>query len=90
LPNHSLGTLHSHGAYHNGGVMKTQQLHTLTMIARHFQRYGLSADWFKAEAKAGRIPHYNTGRKLLFDPEAVERALLERARQGSGKAVDRD
>jgi hypothetical protein len=35
--------------------------------------------WLKAEAKAGKIPSLRAGRRLLFNPEAVERVLLERA-----------
>ena len=33
------------------------------------------------EAEAGRVPHLKAGKVFLFDPEAVERVLLERARQ---------
>jgi hypothetical protein len=36
--------------------------------------------WLRAEAEAGRIPHVQAGKVLLFDPETVERVLLERAR----------
>jgi hypothetical protein len=34
------------------------------------------------EALAGRVPALKAGKVLLFDPEAVERVLLERAREG--------
>ena len=37
--------------------------------------------WLRAEAEAGRIPHLRAGARLLFDAEAVERLLLERARE---------
>jgi hypothetical protein len=49
------------------------------------------AAWLRAEAEAGRIPHLKAGRVFLFDPETVERVLLERARQlpPQGKEVDR-
>jgi len=50
------------------------------MLAERFKRFGLSLAWLKAEAEAGRIPCFKAGRKLLFDPEAVEQCLLERAR----------
>lgn len=42
-------------------------------------RLKLPAAWLKAEAQAGRIPSLRVGRRLLFNLEAVERALLERA-----------
>ena len=48
-------------------------------------RLKLPASWLKSEAEAGRIPSLRAGRRLLFNPEAVERALLKRAaeeRQG--------
>jgi hypothetical protein len=35
--------------------------------------------WLRDEAEAGRIPHLKAGKALLFDPEAVERVLVERA-----------
>lgn len=62
----------------------SEQLHTLGMLAQRFKRYGLTVTWLKAEAEAGRIPCFRAGRRLLFDADAVERALLERAQQGNG------
>jgi hypothetical protein len=62
--------------------MKENQLHTLRMLARRFKRYGLTQAWLKAEATAGRIPCFTVGRRMLFDPDAVESALIERARHG--------
>ena len=59
----------------------SQELHTLRMLGRRFKRFGLSVAWLQAEAEAGRIPCFKAGRRLLFDPEAVECALLQRAGQ---------
>ena len=56
------------------------KLFTLRDLANRFKRFGLSIAWLKAEAEAGRIPCFKAGRKLLFDPEAVEQSLLQRAR----------
>jgi len=56
------------------------KLSTLRDLANRFKRFGLSIAWLKAEAEAGRIPCFRAGRKLLFDPEAVEQSLLQRAR----------
>ncbi len=47
---------------------------------------GLPLAWLKAEAKAGRIPSLQVGRRLLFNPEAVERVLLDRAAKGARDA----
>lgn len=59
------------------------KLSTLRDLANRFKRFGLSINWLKAEAEAGRIPSFRAGRKLLFDPEAVEQSLLRRARDGN-------
>ena len=40
----------------------------------------MHADWLRAEADAGRLPHIKAGDRYLFDPETVERLLLDRAR----------
>jgi hypothetical protein len=52
------------------------------MLAERFKPFGLTQSWLKAEAEAGRIPYFRAGRRMLFDPEAVEQVLLKRARQG--------
>ena len=38
--------------------------------------------WLKAEADAGRIPHFRVGHRYRFDLHAVESALAERAQKG--------
>lgn len=43
-------------------------------------RLGVPAAWLRSEAQAGRVPHLRVGRRLLFNPEAVEAVLLKRAR----------
>ena len=52
------------------------KLSNLRGLAR---RLRLPAAWLEAEAKAGRIPCLRAGRRTLYNPEAVERVLLERA-----------
>ncbi len=42
--------------------------------------------WLKTEAEAGRIPALKADNAFLFDPDAVEVALVERA-QKSGKEI---
>ena len=48
------------------------------MMAR---RLGVKSNWLRAEAWAERIPAVPAGDTYLFNPTAVERVLLERARQ---------
>ena len=43
------------------------------------RRLRVSVRWLRSEAEAGRLPHVKAERQYLFDPEAVERVLLERA-----------
>jgi hypothetical protein len=50
----------------------------LNVVAR---RLRLPVRWLRAEAEAGRIPSLRADNQFLCDPEAVEAALLERARR---------
>ncbi len=43
----------------------------------------------KAEAEAGRIPHLRIGRRLMFNLQAVRKALLERAEQTTPREIPR-
>lgn len=47
--------------------------------------------WLRSEAEAGRIPAVKAERRFLFNREAVERALAQRAAQefcGEGQSDD--
>jgi hypothetical protein len=44
------------------------------------RRLRVPASWLRAEAEAGRLPHLRAGNALLFDPNVVERMLLDRLR----------
>ena len=68
--------------------MSETRLHTLRMLARRFRRYGLSAAWLKAEAEARRIPCLKAGRRLLFDADAVEAALIQHAARKAKGGTD--
>ena len=55
-------------------------------------RLGLPKSWIKSEAVAGRLPCLRIGRRMLFNPDAIEIALSARAagKRGAvntGKAV---
>jgi len=52
---------------------------------RHLARvFHVPAAWLRAEADANRLPHVRAGDIYLFDPAAVEAALLKRARKLPG------
>ena len=52
------------------------------------RRLRVRVRWLRAEAEAGRIPHVRAEDQYLFEPEAVERVLIERARCGPKGAGD--
>ena len=56
----------------------TDRILTLPRMAR---RLGVTRTWLKDEARAGRVPSLLAGSQLLFEPEAVENALAQRAAQ---------
>ena len=68
---------------HPAGMTHTPtRLLTAGAMAR---RLRVPVKWLRDEAEAGRIPHVKADTALLFDPETVERVLLERAqRKGKG------
>ena len=55
--------------------MKSTTYIPLTVLS---EQAGLPAAWLKAEADAGRIPCLRAGRRLMFDAEAVKKALADR------------
>lgn len=57
-------------------LMNTKKFISLPELA---ERLGLSENWLKQSADAGEIPMLKTGTRRMFDPEAVERVLAERA-----------
>ena len=52
----------------------------LVPLATMARRLRIPMNWLRAECEAGRLPHLRAGRAILFDPEAVDRVLAERAR----------
>ena len=54
------------------------ELLTLSRMAR---RLRVTVRWLRAEAEAGRVPCVMAERQMLFNSEAVERVLLQRAEQ---------
>ena len=80
-----LCVVQSDSSFDNRGMFSAPQLLTDRLMAR---RLHVPLRWLRAEAKAGRIPHVQAERVLLFDASTVERVLIERARQAeNGEAV---
>jgi len=53
----------------------------LLALSSMARRLRVTAKWLRAEADAGRIPCVRGDGVYLFDPDTVERVLLERARK---------
>lgn len=66
------------------GMATAPQFVSITEASR---RFGVPITWLKAEVEAGRIPSLRVGRRLLFNLESVEQALLDRAQQRADEAV---
>jgi hypothetical protein len=50
------------------------------------RRLHVPVAWLRAEAEAGRVPCLRAGRAFLFDAEAVEQVIVQRAAQGEVRA----
>ena len=61
------------------------RLLTAGVMAR---RLRVRAAWLRSEAEAGRLPHVRAEDQYLFDPDAVERVLVERAQRDPKGAGD--
>jgi len=55
---------------------------TLTNLAGLASQLRLPGAWLRSQALAGNIPCLKVGRKLLFNPGAVEKTLAVRAATG--------
>jgi hypothetical protein len=57
-------------------MLTEAKLVTLSQMAR---RLRVPVRWLRAEAEGGRVPHLKAERVFLFNPQAVEQALVLRA-----------
>jgi hypothetical protein len=48
---------------------------------------GVPAAWLQREAKAGRVPHLQAGRQILFNVDVVKQALVDRAKASQREAA---
>ena len=72
----------------NAGMIDQHTTHLVNLreLARQLRRFGITQDWLKSEAEAGRLPCMRVGKRLLFNVTAVEEALLRRATKGEDDA----
>ena len=54
------------------------KLYTTALLARHLR---VKSSWLRTEAEAGRLPFLHAGDTYLFDKDAVEAVLLDRAQR---------
>ncbi len=59
--------------------MDTQQRETFEPLSVAAPQLGVPASWLKSEAEAGMLPALRVGKRLLFNVDQVERALLAKA-----------
>ena len=50
-----------------------------TNLRRTAAQLGVPMSWLRDQAGAGLVPHLRIGRRLLFNVEICERALMEQA-----------
>ena len=72
------------GFLKNGSMITQAKLLTTGQMARHVR---VPVAWLREEAEADRVPHLKAGRVFLFEPGAVEAALVERARGNRREVV---
>lgn len=48
-------------------------------LARMARLLGVTTKWLRGEAESNRVPHLKADNRLLFNPDAVEQVLAERA-----------
>jgi excisionase family DNA binding protein len=51
----------------------------LLSLARMARRLGVTQDWLRSEADAGRVPCLKAGKRYLFNAAAVQDALAAKA-----------
>ena len=59
------------------------QMEQLIPVGWMAKRLRVPVSWLREEAADGRVPHLKAGKQILFNPEAVEAALLKRAIEAS-------
>ena len=60
----------------------------LLSLARMARRLGVTQDWLRAEADAGRVPCLRAGKRHLFNAAAVQEALaVQAAKQDAGQQL---
>jgi len=63
----------------NSSLAGEQTMNRLLNLSRMARHAGVTQQWLKEQAVCGRIPCLKAGKRLLFNPTAVELALAEQA-----------
>jgi hypothetical protein len=63
---------------------------TILTLPRMARRLGVTAAWLRDEADGGRVPCLPAGKRYLFEPVAVERAIADRAAKSTNRADNKD
>ena len=61
--------------------MNEQEQSELLTLPRLARRLGVTQQWLRAQADAGKIPCLKAGNRYLFNPVAVQKALAAKAAQ---------
>ncbi len=51
----------------------------LLSLSRMARRLGVTKQWLREQADAGKVPCLPAGKRFLFNPTAIEAVLAERA-----------
>jgi excisionase family DNA binding protein len=62
------------------------QLIGFNRLAWRLRHLGITRDWLREEAKAGRLPSLRIGRTMLFNFDAVVEVIARRAAAGEAPA----
>lgn len=59
----------------------TERKEPFVSVERAASRLGVPAAWLRREARSGGVPSLQAGRRILLNPDDVERVLIDRARE---------
>lgn len=49
------------------------------ILGRMARRLGVTQQWLRAQADAGKVPYLRAGKRYLFNAEAVQEAIAQQA-----------
>ena len=57
-------------------------------LSRMSRRLGVTMQWLREQADAGKVPCLKAGKRYLFNPVAVQEALAAKATQVAGSEAN--